>query len=59
MRVIVERCFDSKLHYRLTLPNGDRYLLYNHDEWNRAAAIEAKDLITANYKVKRNSIRFV
>jgi len=65
MRVNVERCRGggNRYHFRLEFQiNGSHYRenirCEDGENWNRSYAIEAKDLISANYGVKRENIRF-
>lgn len=58
MKVYVESCFNGHgIYQRLTMPDGNRVLI-NSESWNRAAAIEGKDMICRAYKVNRKNIRF-
>ena len=62
MRIKVDRCFGDKTYYRLTLPDGSRENVVpvnDHGDWDRATATKALDMLTANYPVKRRSIKFV
>lgn len=58
MTITVERCSDNT--FRLTNPAGQRESISNPQGgyWDRAAAIEAKNLYVNVYKYKRKNIRF-
>ena len=65
MKVYVEHCWggNNKFYFRLTFQHEGRsvreHVGFHDGNWDRATAIEAKDLLERVYKLNRKNIRFV